>query len=413
MPETQWPDRAKRHLQCLQETAYAELASLSGLSSREEAFRAFVCDPLPADLYNKMQQEFEHKFRLRIWINKLQRLLRPSTEPFNMFDRYRDWLSTDRPTPYEHPLLYPVLLQIVASIKDGAARNGLERIIPPLLLFGTLPTGSINACATPVPDSDNCLVLFDFGLFQFTGEMAKVLARLLPVQLKATGLRLDMGKAPVAEYAVDQQPDLIAHFDRVLRKYLVEGNPRRMPALEIGQDNQRLLAGALMDASRSFILGHEMGHVLSGHLSSNTEVRQMIGKLSTKEIVRDWEDEYVADNWGFNYEQLRRQGPEWALVGSSVFFSCYSAVERCLIALIHGLTDVESRGSETHPPAASRRERLRNIVKEDTDPEYVGDCLEWSSYIEALMDALTARVCPGFKQMHEDGVRPFGQWARA
>jgi hypothetical protein len=181
-----------------------------------------------------------------------------------------------------------------------------------------------------------------------------------------------------------------------------------MPTMDISRTDQRSLAGYLMNASRTFILGHEMGHVLARHITGETETRALIGRFSAPEIVRSWDDEYVADQWGFNYEQLQRAGPEWALVGSTLFFSCWIAFQRCLVALTYGRTDLESRGSDTHPPATERRTRLRAFVQENSDPGYMGECFEWSSYIEALMDALTSRICPAFQRMHASGLRPFG-----
>jgi hypothetical protein len=334
-----------------------------------------------------------------------------NNKTFQYEERYRDWFfATEPPTPYEHPMYYPVLTQIVTSIAEGAARWKMQNIIPPTLLFGTLPTGSINASATPVPDSDDNLVLFDFGLFQFTGEMAKILARLIPAKSTFRELRFNMGAAQEPQYAVDRQPDLIAHFGEVLYGYLVEGNPRRMPTIPLGGRDQHLLAGGLMDSSRSFVLGHELGHLISRHLSARTALRRLIGQLNTVEIYRSWEDEFEADHWGFNYEQTRRLSLEWALVGSTLFFSCIGAVERCLIALSYGRLDLENRGSQTHPPAGERLSRLQGIVEERCDPKDAREILEWSNYIDALMYALAERVCPSFRQLHLNGIRPAAQW---
>ena len=408
--ENLWPERARQHLEDIQKAAYTELAMLSGLRTPEEAYEAFTIGRIPPELFDKFVNNSKARFRPRILLNRAKRLFGYG-EQFDMPERAREWFfSAQRPTPYENPLYYPLLLTLLSNMREGAKSNGFGQVIPPLL-FGTLPTGRINALAVSVPDSDYPLVLFDFGLFRFTGEMAKILATLIPVQLRSVPfeMRLDMGKALDPQYAVDQRPELIAHFTEVLYKYLVEGNPRRMPAVDVSGTDQRFLSGYFMAASRTFILGHEMGHVLEGHVTGKKETRALIGGFSAPEIVRSWDDQDVADQWGLNYEQCQRANPEWALVGSSLFFCCWIAYERCLVALTSGRTDLESLGSDTHPPATERRNRLRAFCQKNYDPGYIGEGLEWSSYIEALMDAFMTRISPAFQQMHASGLRPFGR----
>ena len=223
-PDDGWPEGAALQLELLQENVYADLARRMGLQGPGQAYKVFAEDPIPLHFWEGRAVE-----ELSTMIGE-----KPDSEienkPFsehisNTFSNYRkNILTLKLPTPYESPPLFYVLAEMVRSIRLAVSADDLRHILPPPLIFGTLPTGQVNAQAVLTPGSDYYLVLFESGLFDDPSPFLDVRLEAPPHVLRRGaarlhaeqhGLLLDLGHLQhLVDGAVEQAHDLVGNARR-------------------------------------------------------------------------------------------------------------------------------------------------------------------------------------------------------
>jgi hypothetical protein len=399
-----WPSGAAFQLELLQERVYTDLARRMGLKGPRQAYEVFADDPVPSHLWENQVNE------------ELESLL--GKEPGSLdikgaFSGYREKILTLKPpTPYESPALFYVLAQMVHSIRQAVSADDLRHILPPPLIFGTLPTGQVNARAVLMPGADYYLVLFESGLFSFANEMAKIIAQLLPpARLSEYDITIEKPADP--DLRVDANPAMVDRFDAVLRAYVVEGNPRRLTHLDIALP-YKTMAVVLLRTMELFVLGHELGHLIARHLLKSQRVPSGLGAMSAERVQMNWDQEHEADHWGFNYlmaVEKPSMGLKLCYSGCDLFFSCIRSVERCLNVLQFGPAGEDRQSTvDTHPPVAARREYLRTVIQDIAPRDEASECIGFGQALEGTVEALWRRVGPRFQRMHAAGVRPSVAW---
>jgi hypothetical protein len=152
-----------------------------------------------------------------------------------------------------------------------------------------------------------------------------------------------------------------------------------------------------------FIMGHEYGHIIEGHLANRSTAAALLGNDKVQEYVRSWEQEFDADAVGASLviDAMRRQrhfDVALSFWGADFFFSCIEIVERGVSIVKTGQENQLTFGS--HPPVALRREALRNALAKSLPEEHAKAAVTLGRTLEQIIEELWSITKPHLLALH-------------
>ncbi len=338
--------------------------------------------------------------------------------PGESFEDFRKMLMTEfdqsldqTPTPYQDPNWYSLLINLTTEVEKVLQDRTLT--LEHLPLFGTLPTGQVNAMAVAVPASQYYLVLFEDGLFGFANLASKVVARVFP-------LKEDEEKDGMIGFSAQDEhwrqelqahPEIPQRFLDLIFAYVVGGNPHAAKPYLLDKTYQTF-AGILRDAMEYFVVSHEYGHLVKGHLRGDNHHRSLLGGAATEVLSTSWQQEFEADAFGLDImlAVMMKQGFDLSLSfwGADFFFGCIDLVERAVATLRSGR--VEETLSPSHPPTLLRRQFLQQVLKNSVSPEHAEGPLGLSDIVYQILQDLWKISEPVLQRAHRDGVELAPAW---
>lgn len=312
-----------------------------------------------------------------------------------------------QPSKYEHAGLYQLISGLLDQIYRAMEVMGAE--IPERPVFGTLRTGRVNGMAIAVEDTPVRIIVLEHGLFGFANLMCKAIAMAIPPKESSEGkYSYYMGREETVAY-IANNPEPSARFFDALCSYVISGDPHRAAQYTPGPQLEAL-ASVFRDSMELFILGHELGHVINGHLEGALVRCALPGDVETFEISTEWKQEFEADLFGITVavQAQLNNGLDLPLsyLGADLFFSCVDIVERAVGILADGR--YQPRTSPTHPPTVMRRELTRHWLKAECErhPDQARGAVEFSDLITEVVEMIWTRIEPSLIEMHREGVRP-------
>lgn len=297
----------------------------------------------------------------------------------------RDRELRDHAPRYQSLVDYRIMRDTKAAFDDlikTRFRNPDLYRVSDRVYFGTLEVDVVNALITPVPESDEFLILINRALWEGAKLLSYVLAGTLFSNPHGLGAEIDPRATDPFTRA------FLTHFPAILR-----GGPGNegWPIPEKGSTLD--VTWLLLDqAMHDFIMGHEYGHFLRGHFDGQCErVVRRVGDRDIRLNTTGWHNEYDADRVGIDLavmrakEQMLRasdaEGPELdPAVGMSMITTCLGCWA-CLHLFwrLEQTRDTVFRVDSSHPPSPLRINAMYwTILSQIPDPgmkKYVADSL--------------------------------------
>lgn len=319
------------------------------------------------------------------------------------------------PTRYEEPSLYSMITHFGKEIEQALVKTG--RSLPVKPLFGTVPTGRVNGFAVAIPDTNYRAILLEDGLFGFANLMCKAVAMAFPEKAsEKEGVSVSTDWNDVSE-KLRTDPGIALRFFDALASYLVHGHPHAARPY-LASRSVTYISSVLRDSMETFVVAHEYGHIVAGHLGPAVARRMMIADVDVDTISTDWAQEFEADAIGLEAMLAVRMQSGYDLAlsfwGADAFFGCIDVVEKALSVLLYG--EERSWQAETHPPTTMRRDMIRLILVEslkNKNEEAAQSAINLAKILEDVIDHLWGVVCPVFLEMHRKGIRPTSGWTGA
>jgi hypothetical protein len=340
------------------------------------------------------------------------------------------------PTRFESPHWHHLTSLYCAQIERAARSLRMGLSAPPL--FGTLPVGSMNAFALRVRGTT--ITLFHVGMFNFLNQISKVVALAVPLEGEATrrsaaarpgaprarrrvaGRRRSGSPPPktfvlAARAAADRlsaRPEVGRRFQNVVEAYLVEGDPLASRRFVVSGARQ-LLVHQLLTSAELFVLSHEYGHVILGHLEGRRGRRTSLAHREVRTLPYGWEEEYAADIKGLELtiETMKQCGLALlpaSVLGVGLFFAAAITAERIRDGLRTGsfeLEDALSRRS-SHPPMLARLIHLQDSLgRAGGIQKQAAELMELPF---TLLTMLFQATRPHWEALHVGGTRPAPIW---
>lgn len=310
---------------------------------------------------------------------------------------------------YQDPAWHDLLSQLTSQIHKVLAERGTD--IAPRPIFGSLPTGRVNGMALKVPRSDDFLIIIEEGLFGFANLAAKAVSRVFPFKGTADG----MLKFSTDEKDVDDEfrrhPEICERYRELLFAYLVGGHPH-LATPYLPEKNYDTISSLLREAMELFVVGHEYGHLLCGHLESEGTKRAMLGNEAADEVATNWHEEFEADIRGLELmiAAMQNKGMDLSLSfwGADFFFGCIDSIERAVSILQTGA--VATQLSTTHPPTAMRREMLYTVLTNAVPEGAAEGPLSLARTVQSILDRLWDSCEPYLLHAHASGVELAPAW---
>jgi hypothetical protein len=336
----------------------------------------------------------------------------------------------ERPTRYETPRLYLLLERLASRVEHAIPGTGWPT--PPRPVLGTLPIGSFGAMILPVPGSEERVIAFQQGAFGFMNLVAKAVAMALPIDSmdpehpwwaqmdrdRITGrLRGDEGAPPA--------------FLDFLSAYTRAGDPNAARPYRLSGPMLRVVE-ELRLAGELFLLAHEYGHLIAGHLAAEQPDDPQPEHL----LSRAWRHELDADTVGFlltcralALERGLDATVAWA--GLELIVTTQMIVDRALDVLRHGAPNRSREAMEstyapaqddlrlvvitgdTHPTLPQRREALKTRMRPVFGDDAVEAASERATTIAWILERLWDEASLVFRTLHVAGVRPAAVWSLA
>src|ERR1700686_426647 len=136
-----------------------------------------------------------------------------------MIERKRRFQRLKPQSQYENPALYQILEFWAEKIKFAARKNFQPHDVldKTQVIFGTLPTGEVNAQSILVPSTRNAyLIVFESGFFDFADLMSLAFSCTLPIEQTKHGYAVLTTNSATVLDNIRQHPELQARFLQVI-----------------------------------------------------------------------------------------------------------------------------------------------------------------------------------------------------
>ncbi|MEV6632070.1 hypothetical protein AB0M54_15100 [Actinoplanes sp. NPDC051470] len=313
-----------------------------------------------------------------------------------------------RPTKFEHPFAYAMMRTLTRHIEKVLADHDIG--LPSRPRFGTLATGQVNAMTVAVPGGGH-LVLLENELLTFANLICKAIVLACPATEAEDGW---FGFSTEAPAHLDEDDTAVVRFTETLLAYLVDGRPAAAPQYLLGSWRQQIVTSLLRDAVELFVVGHEYGHIIGGHLGS-ARLRSA-GVVPVEQVDYAWQQEYEADYIGVHLGVLAMRekievDADYAFCGFEIFFSALDIMDRAASLLQFG--DESARRLGSHPPSFDRRATLRDSAVRLVGGDESGHPLGLGRAYAAVLDTLWERARPAVVRARRHGVRLAPMWTFA
>lgn len=381
---------AYQYLEDLQERAYSVRGDLAEALQRRRA--AYRKEFQKADgLFQRMldsRESFTSDHSIRFDKERMRR------ECERMFE---EQLNRATPTIYEDPATYFILTALATEAEAAANTLGLTAQSPPA--WGTLPTMVANATAIAVPGVSRHIVAIDQGLFVFAHEFSKTVALAMPF-VGQMGRRIAFSSDTSAiDRRLDESTDVQSRFRTLVLSHVQSGSPIGAVSDPIPEP-YLTLAGFIRDSLELFIVSHEYAHVALGHLSEASPTASVLSGKTVQVVAFNWQQETQADVVGLTIMLQATVKRRWPLAmsfwGADSFFACADVLDRSVSLVRYG-TEEESLATATHPPAAMRRQSIREALGSVTEG-WPKDEVEGAVAFADAISHITQRLWAATKQ---------------
>lgn len=315
-------------------------------------------------------------------------------------------------------LLQPYFADMIRSACMTARECGYS--VDDLGVIGVLPVGTPNAIALSVPESGETLVLFQRGLPLVLNRLTKIVLSLdcaidvagfADLKIGEDGWQLRYRAA--LSRAAQSSPELAERFLGLMIATVAGGNPNAARPHQVSL-TVAMLRAFVLSHMELFIIGHEIGHAVFGHLAGNCGTsRAMLaaGSVSAAVLTPQQSEELAADVMGYliadtsaakNADEFGLDIGDFAFCAPDFFFSCIAQLEDFMSLAHSGWSP-----ADTHPPAASRRDARRGFLINAESER----ALLMGERLQLAIEELAALARPRFIEFVAKGGAGSHMWA--
>ena len=299
----------------------------------------------------------------------------------------RKRIGTRRGLSYEIQTLYDEVRQ---------ACQEYSYKVPFPVLAAEFPTGSFNAQA--VRTEHGVLLLINTGLMMLFYQCAMLVMRSFAIRVDDD----DTAETRARVAPTLSHDELVSSMTQAVIAYLVTGRSTNVPREKTNTGVTGMLGNYLARSADKFVIGHELGHAVAGHLGSANAVRRATGTqdFTLDVIPKTWEQEIEADVYGIRFlmppskmtitTAAELQQLNLVLAGAYLFFG-----------LDHLFADLDVKFKRSgrasvlesdHPPAEVRAEAVTMYLQKIGAEQALGMAMFLRQWFSDLTSEVSDRV---------------------
>jgi hypothetical protein len=155
----------------------------------------------------------------------------------------------------------------------------------PIIRFGSLPTGTIDAQAIFPPGSRVPLIILNRDIFSFVGAFSAAIADSIPIIITDKDVKFDSSEAGIRKRLRDH-PNIAHNFGDAMSRLVREGSVAGATRLSILDEGHNPLLARLLLAMDLFIVSHEEAHVILGHVSDQSVEFRLAGSRRKETLAQ-------------------------------------------------------------------------------------------------------------------------------
>lgn len=303
--------------------------------------------------------------------------------------------AKNTPSKFQDKISYSIIEPKLEEISKAATSLGIKNA--PNVLLATLYTEQVNAVAMRMKKTGEYIICFESQLFSFLNRFVKIIVLSIP-EVKTNDpdkFGLCFLKEEVEKH-VKEFPLIKALFTDLIFSFAVGGNVNDAQNFDL-DFGRNIHATYILRATELFVMGHEYGHIVKGHLTTGLNSEIEIANLTAEEIERKWENEYEADTLGlfFMIKVLHDEHfmEDFSLIGADLFFILTEITEKARSIIKFGHENGSGKKTN-HPPAKLRRENLRKAYLTSFTPQQLKKAETMPIGLEGVLEHLWNETKP-------------------
>jgi len=320
-------------------------------------------------------------------------------DQLNQMRRDLSGLKVDDLSPYEDVGSILILNKLIGTLSPALKKN--VETIKTGILFGTLPTGRLNAAALYHESSKGFIIVFQSGLFHFLNLFIKAIITAVPKKIVNGVQVMSFADPDEIRKSIDEKKVSTRIFD-LLNAYLVSGNPAHArPYTKYIEHSDTI--SEYLTICECFILGHEYGHIYSDHFDKGNLTNFMLPIREEMQVNVEYEQEHEADLFSLLLlrDTFAAENNVWDLgkifLSIELFFAANNLIEKSLEIIEQNSNYIKPQ-HETHPSVAARRKVIVNKLAGENE-ELIQAFGHISGFVELITEQLLSSVSKHLKKI--------------
>jgi hypothetical protein len=265
--------------------------------------------------------------------------------------------------------------------------------------IGSVLSDQYNAFACRIPETDQTIILLDGELFVLASILSKIITLSLP-KFKYFGNIAEFSTdKKIIEKHIEENPEITYRFKLLVYDYLYKKR-----AINYFEPDNRFTAFRwnLINSLELFVVGHELGHIISGHLEKSITWIFNVNNINITKICPNWENEYEADKIGVKLmlKAIEKNGQlPFCYVGADLFFAFLNIHERA-IALFSTGEEYNIINYNSHPPTKGRRDLIKNHINLNIIEKNIIIYNIFNEFIDNVIEVLWGKIKQKWKELN-------------
>lgn len=285
------------------------------------------------------------------------------------------------PTRFESPITFNLIKLALGELESAIV---IEYPAAPEINYGTYPTNTIQAVAVTPLGYNVPIIVLNRDVFHLTGKLSKAVSAAIPIKDVGDNVALSIDREEIRRH-IRENPWIAQNFAAAMF-LLVTREPLGAAPEQILDAHHNLLHARLVAGLDSFIIGHEVGHVVLGHRGNTrlyafppAQVGASNGSAKEETVVSlldyDGNQELAADAVALRlFVKAAMEGTAQGdggisaaigAAGGDLFFAVIDLVDK--YATLIGTVPMHDTN---HPPAVARSANLDKVFQSDDMKAY-------------------------------------------
>jgi hypothetical protein len=286
---------------------------------------------------------------------------------------------------YEDIGSFTILQTIFDKVESSA--NKLNMSVSQKPILGTALSKEYNAFAVKVPDAEEYLIVFEGELFILSNILSKIISLSLPdFKRSDESVSFNLKISRIRNH-IQTHPALQELFTDFVHNVISNAQPTKTKQYFL-HESLGVMQYTLLNSLELFVVGHEYGHIYAGHLNDSSLTDFLYFGKNVSRISLDWEMEFEADLIGLNLllNSLNDKSLlPFSYLGPEMFFTFLDISERANNLFNTG-KETRFEGGGTHPPSFERRNRVRQLLRENIPDTHLESYNYTSQFLEDVME---------------------------